>query len=132
MNLPPDIQIPEDFQLVGRYVRYRRGVERLWLEAGCLFKRSKRPAKLAEFESRWRERTFASIALRLVIREFREAYGPDVMISAATGRFMPSEMPSRAALYQLHAKFQTDVDQYRVKLGLPPIYSSAPIENGPS
>lgn len=118
MNLPPDIKIPDGVSVVTPRLRRAKLIGRLWVEARCLFNRSIRISELAAFEEYWHQEECESLARRLVYREFMDRYGPASALRAATLRYLPRSVEGRAEAYQLNAKFQRSLNEYRRKLGL--------------
>jgi hypothetical protein len=122
MDLPLDIKLPNGFRPgLSPGLRRDKLIGRIWLEARCIFNRSQRTTELAEFDAYWDRLARESMASRLAFYEFRDQYGQNLAMWAATpyhGR--PKTMPTRAKVYQLNVKFEARVDEYRAKLGLPP------------
>jgi hypothetical protein len=119
MDLPPEMKIPANLWLVSPRLRRKKIIERLWLEIRCVCNRSSRHAQLDNFQFTWRSRELESLARRLVIREFREAYGPVLAYRAVTLRWLPKSLNDRAVIYQINREYVAALDELRAKLRLP-------------
>lgn len=120
MDLPPDIDIPRDMALWPPYLRWPMRAERIALEFKSIFNCGARRSRLAAFDKKWSIKSQESLSVRLAAREMQKTYGPARAIRAASLHFLPTDMASRAEIYQRNGEFQRWIDLYRSKFGLPP------------
>jgi len=85
-----------------------------------IFNRQARQTRLAEFEVKYALIEREGLAVRLAAYQLGRRYGPTMAYRAATLKWRPKEVETRAQLYQMNAEYETFLHAFRAKLGLPP------------